>query len=290
MPHGNSTDPNPRDNWRLDGMPDKKDWRKTAPDVTNRWREEERETSLLGRRERKKEDRRVDVIPTRDTADSRVVSSERWHDSRSSGLESRRDNKWSSRWGPEDKEKESRVEKRTDIEKEDTYNDKQSFVNNSRPSSERESDSRDKWRPRHRLDGHSGGVAPYRAAPGFGPERGQAERTKVRFSAGRGRGNINANQQIGKPLGSVILDKNNNILGKSGLATDSYCYPRGKLLDIYRKQKTNPTFDILPDGMEDVSPITQVSTVDPLAFVAPDAEEKVLLAIYFLYVVMRVFM
>ncbi|PON61268.1 GYF domain containing protein [Parasponia andersonii] len=281
LPHGNSTDPNPRDNWRLDGSQDKKDWRKTAPDVeiSRRWREEERETSLLGRRDRKKDDRRADVISARDTAESRAVSSERWHDGRSSGHESRRDNKWTSRWGPEDKEKESRAEKRTDFEKEDTNGDKQSFVSNSRPGSERESDSRDKWRPRHRLDGHSGGVAPYRAAPGFGPERGQVESSKVRFSAGRGRSNINGNQQIGKPLstpiaGTVILDKNNGILGKSGLSSDSYCYPRGKLLDIYRKQKTNPTFDTLPDGMEDVLLITQVGTVDPLAFVAPDAEEK----------------
>ena len=284
MPHGNSTDLNPRDNWRLDGTQDKKDWRKTAPEVeiSRRWREEERETSLLGRRDRKKEDRRVDVISNRDTAESRVVSAERRHDGRSSGHESRRDNKWSSRWGPEDKEKETRAEKRTDIEKEDTHSDKQSFVTNSRPGSERESESRDKWRPRHRLDGHSGGVAPYRAAPGFGPERGQSERSKVRFSAGRGRSNISGNQQIGKPLstsitGSVILDKNNSILGKSG--TDSYCYPRGKLLDIYRKQKMNPTFDTMPDGMEKVTLITQVGTVYPLAFVAPDAEEKVL--VYF---------
>ncbi|XP_015865878.2 uncharacterized protein LOC107403501 isoform X2 [Ziziphus jujuba] len=265
LPHGNSADPNQRESWRLDGSQDKKDWRRTTPDVeiNRRWREEERETSLLGRRDRKKDDRRVDVTSTRDVTESRALSSDRWHDSRSSGHDSRRDNKWSSRWGPEDKEKDARVEKRTDAEKEDTHIDKQSFVNNSRAGSERDSDSRDKWRPRHRQEGHSG-VAPYRAAPGFGLERGQVESSKPRFSLGRGR----------PTSGSVTLDKSTSILGKGGSSSVKCSYPRGKLLDIYRKQKTTAPFETLPDGMEIISSIMQVGPIEPLAFVAPDAEEE----------------
>lgn len=267
LPHGNSADPNLRENWRLDGAQDKKDWRRTAPDVdiSRRWREEERETGLLGRRDRKKEDRRVDVTSTRDVTENRALSSDRWHDSRSSGHDSRRDNKWSSRWGPEEKDKDSRVEKRADVEKEDTHSDKQSFVGNNRTGSERDSDSRDKWRPRHRQEGHSGGLAPYRAAPGFGLDRGQVESSKARFSLGRGR----------PTAGSVILDRSTSILGKAGHSSVTYCYPRGKLLDIYRKQKTTASFETLPDAMEHVSPITQVGSGEPLAFVAPDAEEEV---------------
>ncbi|CAL8142932.1 unnamed protein product [Prunus armeniaca] len=276
LPHGNSTDPNSRDTWRLDASQDKKDWRRNAPDldITRRWREEERETGLLGRRDRKKEDRRVGVTSTRDTSttdgraedrhvgatstkdvtENKVLSSDRWH-------ESRRDNKWSSRWGPEDKDKESRIEKKTDVEKEDIHVDKQSLSNSNRAASERDSDSRDKWRPRHRMEVQSGGAAPYRAAPGFGMARGQVE--KVGFTAGRGRSNTNGTLQIGRP-----------VLGKASPFLNMYCYPRGKLLDIYRKQKIDLTFDSMPDGMELVSPIAQVGFTEPLAFLAPDADEE----------------
>ncbi|KAK6280343.1 hypothetical protein POUND7_020610 [Theobroma cacao] len=279
LPHGTSGDPNLKDSWRLDGSQDKKDWRRPAPDLesSRRWREEERETSLLGRRDRRKEDRRADVTSTRDVPENRTLSSsERWHDgsSRSSGHESRRDSKWSSRWGPEDKEKDSRTEKRTDAEKEDAPNDKQAFVSGSRIASERENDSRDKWRPRHRLEVHAGGSASYRSAPGFGPERGRVEGSNVRFAAGRGRSNANGSLQIGRPasasvIGSLPVDRHKT--------SNAYCYPRGKLLDIYRKQKTGPNFDILPDEMDHLSPITQKETVEPLAFVPPDAEEEVVL-------------
>lgn len=276
IPHGNSTDPNQKDGWRLDGSQDKKDWRRTAADIesSRRWREEERETGLLGRRDRRKEERRADAIPTRETAESRALtSSDRWHDNnRSSVHEPRRDNKWSSRWGPEDKEKDSRTEKRTDVEKEDPHVDKQSFSAN-RTAAERDNDSRDKWRPRHRMEVHVGGSATYRTAPGFGLERGRVEGSNVRFAPGRGKPNASGRLQIGRPLsagssGFVPGDKNDNVFGKS-----AYCYPRGKLLDIYRKQNTVPAFDTIPVEMEQVPSITQVDSIGPLAFVAPDSDE-----------------
>ncbi|KAL4653056.1 hypothetical protein ACB092_01G274500 [Castanea dentata] len=271
LPHGNSTDPSPKDGWRLDGSQEKKDRRRAAPDVefNRRWREEERDTGILGRRDHRKEDRHADVIST---SENRALSStDRWQDSRSSGHESRRDSKWSSRWGPDDKEKNSRTERRTDIEKEGNDTDKQSFVSSNRAAPERDTDSRDKWRPRHRMEAHAGGSAAHRTAPGFGLERGRVEGANVRFAQGRGRSNSASS------TGSVLVNKNNSILGKSGPHKDIYIYPRGKLLDIYRKKKTDPTFNATPDGMEHVSPITQVGSIEPLAFVAPDAEEEVVL-------------
>ncbi|XWS32614.1 hypothetical protein CRYUN_Cryun22dG0005200 [Craigia yunnanensis] len=277
LPHGTSGDPNLKDSLHVDGYQDKKDWRRTVPDLesSRRWREEERETSLLGRRDRRKEDRRADITSTRDVSENRtLLSSERWHDvsSRSSGHESRRDNKWSSRWGPEDKVKDSRTEKRIDAEKEDAPTDKQAFVSAGRIVSERENDSRDKWRPRHRLEVHAGGSASYHSAPGFGLERGRVEGSNVRFAAGRGRSN--GSVQTGRPpsasfIGSLPVDRN--------MTFNAYCYPRGKLLDIYRKQKTAPKFETLPDDMDHLSPITQRETVEPLAFVPPDAEEEAVL-------------
>ncbi|XP_022774233.1 uncharacterized protein LOC111316531 [Durio zibethinus] len=279
LPHGASADPNLKDSWRLDGSQDKKDWRRTARDLesSRRWREEERETSLLGRRDRRKEDRRTDISSMRDAPENRTLSSsERWHDvsSRSSGHESRRDNKWSSRWGPEDKEKDSRTEKRTDAEKEDAPTDKEAVVSGGHIASERENDSRDKWRPRHRLEVHAGGSASYRSAPGFGLERVRVEGSNVRFAVGRGRSNAGGILQNGRPqsasvIGSLPLGKNSTF--------NAYCYPRGKLLDIYRKQKSAPNFDTLPDEMDHLSPMTQEETVEPLAFLPPDAEEEAVL-------------
>ncbi|KAI9083986.1 hypothetical protein K1719_033982 [Acacia pycnantha] len=277
----NATDPILKDSWRLDGSQDKKDWRRTVPDVdiSRRWREEERETSLLGRRERRKEDRRSEItsIP-----DNRALSSDRWHDSRGSGHESRRENKWSSRWGPEDKEKDSRSDKRNDVEKEDAYVEKQSSGVINRAGSERDSESRDKWRPRHRMEAQAGTVAPYRAAPGFGLEKGRTEASNVRFAPGRGRANINGNLQIGRPIlgstsGSALMDKNKVILGKPSLNSDSYSYPRGKLLDMYRKQKVDLMVDTMPAGMEHTPTVTQLGCVEPLAFVAPASEEEAVL-------------
>ncbi|OAY80597.1 hypothetical protein ACMD2_25713 [Ananas comosus] len=51
----------------------------------------------------------------------------------------------------------------------------------------------------------------------------------------------------------------------------------GKLLDIYRKQKTLSSFDTKPEGLEEVPSITFSSTVTPLAFLAPEADEEALL-------------
>ncbi|MED6217957.1 hypothetical protein PIB30_022575 [Stylosanthes scabra] len=266
----NPTDPILKDSWRLEGSQDKKDWRRTAPevDISRRWREEERETSLLGRRDRRKEERRTEITST---SENRSLPADRWHDGRGSGHDSRRENKWSSRWGPEDKEKDSRIEKRNDVEKEDGHAEKQSSGVSNRQGSDRDTDSRDKWRPRHRLEAQTAGVATYRAAPGFGMEKGRTEGTNVRFSPGRGRANINGNLQVGRPplgssVSSALVDKNKTILGKSSLGVESYYYPRGKILDIYRKQKIDPSFDSMPPELEHTSPITQLDSVEPLAF------------------------
>ncbi|XP_065868772.1 uncharacterized protein [Euphorbia lathyris] len=271
--HGKSLDNSLKEGWWLDGSQDIKDRRmKTAPDIENshRWREEERDTSLLGRRDRRKEERRADSMLSRDITDSKSTSSsDRWHDSgtRNCVHESRRDSKWSSRWGPEDKEKDSRTEKRADVEKEDPQIDKLPSATGSRTTSDHENESRDKWRPRHRMEVHAGGTTAYRGAPGFGTERGRVEGSNVRFSAGRGRsikGNIQMGRQPSAPaIGSIFLDKNL-----------SYSYPRGKLLDIYRWQITLPSFDTMPDAVENVINITQNVGIEPLAFVAPDAEEE----------------
>ncbi|KAM7487100.1 hypothetical protein LguiB_024584 [Lonicera macranthoides] len=275
---GSSADSSQKEVWRSDGADDKKDWRKVTAETDSgrRWREEERETGLLGRRDRRKTDRRVDNVLGREITDNKTLpASDRWHDvsNRSSGHESRRDSKWSSRWGPEDKEKEARAEnKRTDAEKEDAHNENQSFVvGSSRAVSERDSDSRDKWRPRHRMELSSSGPGSYRAAPGFGLERGRVEGSNMGFTVGRGRSSLRPSSA--GPIGA----SHNGVPGKPLLSAETFCYPRGKLLDIYRRQKIDTSFADKPDKLDDIPPITQVTAIEPLAFIAPSGEEEVVL-------------
>ncbi|XP_022777068.1 uncharacterized protein LOC111318448 isoform X2 [Durio zibethinus] len=282
---GNSSDPNQKEGWRLDGSEEKKDWRRTLTESesSRRWREEERETGLLSsRRDRRKGERHVDTPSTRETTESRSLSSfDRWHDGniRNPGHESRRDSKWSSRWGPEDKEKESHSEKRTDAEKgkEDTHNDNQSFVSSNRSVAERETDSRDKWRPRHRMEVHSSGLTSSRAAPGFGAEKGRVDCHNLGFTVGRGRSTGIGRSSCASPIGAVHSFKSESVPGKPNPSADTFCYPRGKLLDIYRMQKLGQSFAAMPDGMEESPPLILVDDIEPLAFVAPDTEEETIL-------------
>ncbi|KAL8535063.1 hypothetical protein ACS0TY_010908 [Phlomoides rotata] len=275
---GSSADLSQKEVWRPDAPEDKKDWRRTAPESDNgrRWREEERETGLLGRRDRRKVDRRADNAPGRETTDNRSLpATDRWHDvsSRNSGHETRRDSKWSLRWGPDDKEKDPRVEKRADGEKEESQVGSQSFVSNSRAVPERDSDSRDKWRPRHRLEGNPAGSG-NRAAPGFGLDRGRVEGSNVGFTVGRGRSGASIGRPpSATPIGAAQYDRS----GNSNFSVETFVYPRGKLLDIYRKQKLESSLALLPDNLEEVPPITQLDAVEPLAFEAPDAEQEAIL-------------
>lgn len=283
MSIGNSTDPNQKEGWRRDGPEEKKNWRRTPTESESSrcWREEERETGLLSvRRDRRKGERRVDTTSTRETTESRSLSSsDRWHDGsvRNPGHESRRDSKWSSRWGTEEKEKESFSEKRTDAEKEkeDTCSDNQPLVTSNRSVSERDTDSRDKWRPRHRMELHSSGSTSSRAAPGFGPEKGRLESHNSGFTIGRGRSNGIGRSSCASPISAIHLFKSECVPGKPNLSADAFRYPRGKLLDIYRWRKLDPSFAAMPVGMEESPPLIQLEIIEPLAFVAPAIEEEV---------------
>ncbi|PWA80282.1 GYF-like protein [Artemisia annua] len=272
---GSSADSNVKER-RPDVTDDKKDWRKVGGETESarRWREEERETGLLGRRERRKPDRRVDA--GRETTDTRIQpSNDRWNDAgnRSSGLEGRRDGKWSSRWGPDEKEKDARTERKIDAEKEDGHGDTQTHSSITKSLSERDPDSRDKWRPRHRMEANSTGPGSTRAAPGFGQEKGRTEGSYTGFTIGRGRSSGTA----ARPSSAGSIGNNENAPGKPGLTTGMFVYPRAKLLDIYRTQKLDPSFVTMTDKITQVPPLTQVTAVEPLAFVSPDKEEEAIL-------------
>ncbi|KAF3543751.1 hypothetical protein DY000_02008701 [Brassica cretica] len=178
----------------------------------------------------------------------------------------RRDNKWSSRWGPDDKEKEkdAKVGYNTKDNKEEVQIETQSVLG----SSLRDSDTRDKWRPRHRMEQlQSGGPASYRAAPGFGLDKGRSEGRSegpnIGFTVGRGR----ARGTWSAFFGAGGFLRNESVPGKPA---PTCRYVRGKLLDLYRNQKP----DRMPIDMEDVDSVTQVALIEPLAFITPAVEEE----------------
>nr|CAB3475283.1 unnamed protein product [Digitaria exilis] len=288
LPHGSSLEPAEREVRMMEGTVDRKERRRNVFDADSglRWLEEERETSLLGRRDRKKEgerdvdnrkiDRRSDNVSARDNTDSRAPpTSERWNDgsTRSLGNEGRRDVKWSTRWGPDDKEKDSRSEKKVDAEKDEAHAEKQTFTGRLLS----ESDSRDKWRPRHRQETHSVGTATYRAAPGFGSEKGRGkdkDSSNVGFAPGRGRGNPSSVASFSRPSSAGPIGAR-AVHGKYAKTAANFRYPRGKLLDIYRQKKMMSSFE--DAKLEEIPSITLSTAAKPLAFVTPDTVEEALL-------------
>nr|GMD97991.1 uncharacterized protein LOC109175541 isoform X2 [Ipomoea batatas] len=279
---GSSSDSSQRESWRSDASEDRKDWKRTNAEVEGGrcWREEERETGLLVRRDRRKADRRVvENATTREITEAKVLpTSDRWNDvgNRTTLHEMRRDNKWSSRWGHDEKEKEGHAEKRVDAEKEDPLNENHNFVS-SRSVSERTQDARDKWRPRHRMEGNTVAAGSCRSAPGFGIERGRTEGSYVGFTLGRGRPNGSIlRPSSGGAIGTEQF-QNESAPGKLCIAANTFFYPRGKLLDVYRRKKLDSHFCDVPDNMEEAPHIRQLTVVEPYAFVAPDSQEEAIL-------------
>lgn len=54
-------------------------------------------------------------------------------------------------------------------------------------------------------------------------------------------------------------------------------YPRGKLLDVYRKVGSSSTFSKYLEGFTEVPQLAQPEVLEPLAFFPPDMEEEVVL-------------
>lgn len=303
--NGGSSDSVSKERWKPDGNRDgdkRRDWWRTmsteadggAGTRRDRWREDERESSLLGRRDRWKEggdatdarraDRWAENLSTpRDPVESRrAPPSERRSDpaNRETNYEGRRDSKWNTRWGPEDKEKETRREKRSEFEKEgEGYRDRQ-HINSSRNENEREADasSRDRWRP-HSITARSKGempplsITPPKTAPGFGTGRGRGDSTPSGFSVGRGRANFPGSGPLHGSFPSIgsppSVDR--------GDAGAGFRYPRAKLLDIYRKCSSSFSNRKLPEGFIEVPQLTQAEPFEPLAFFTPDMDEEAIL-------------
>ncbi|KAI3777433.1 hypothetical protein L1987_47233 [Smallanthus sonchifolius] len=265
------------DDHTLDSQKKKDVFRPSVLDNRERWRDEERETSTFVRKDRWREgDKEVGVGDNRKVdrwgdnssgkpyGESRHAQSEKWGDSGNKEAShdqiQRRESKWNTRWGPDDKE--------TDVMHEHDI------------SREREADHPRSWRSNSALN--RGRVdPPHQQSPGlnkpspmFSHGRGRGEHYNPTYSVGRGRG---------APVGSLMNNSSTNLqqsytdLGDRGHDEMSPMrYSRTKLLDVYRITDMKACGMML-DGVVPVPSLTQEEVLEPLALTSPTPEELFIL-------------
>ncbi|MFS8020423.1 putative GYF domain-containing protein [Helianthus anomalus] len=125
------------------------------------------------------------------------------------------------------------------------------------------------------MEVNSSGPGSFRAAPGFGPDKDRVEglNASTGFTIARSR----AIGTVVRHSSASLIEKNEGMIGKPVVSLDMFTYPRGKLLDIYRRQKLESSFANMPEKVEEIPSITKITLVEPLAFVAPDSEEEAIL-------------
>ncbi|OVA04520.1 GYF [Macleaya cordata] len=260
----------------------------------DRWRDEERDTGSAIRRDRWREgdkeltdtrkiDRWVDNSSIRHTGEARRAPSERWTDSsnREGNYDQRRESKWNTRWGPDDKESESWHEK-LDVGRDgEVPRDKGLPYLSNHGKEDREGDHYRPWRsttsqnrgkgesPHHQIQ------VPSKQTP-FGYGRSRGDNAPPTFSIGRGR--VSSTGSTMKSISSnsyssgTVLEK-----GESGHGDPSPLrYSRTKLLDVYRMTDLRSYRKPL-DGFAEVPSLTQEEPLEPFALSAPTPEETVIL-------------
>ncbi|XP_047975785.1 protein ESSENTIAL FOR POTEXVIRUS ACCUMULATION 1-like [Salvia hispanica] len=292
---------NSRDGTKLPGTVDgvsdnqnKKDvFRPSIRDVESgrheRWRDEERDTNSSVRKDRWREGERE--LPGNRRVDRWVDSSgkqygevrhtpvERWADpANKEGHDQRRENKWNTRWGPDDKEVDVVREKWGDSSKEnDLILDKGSSQPRAHAKEERDGEHFRPWRPnsssRGRAEPYHQASPPNKQVPVISHGRGRGENHAPTFSLGRGR--INSLGSSASHLGGThgpVLEKDDSVNGES----HALKYSRAKLTDIYRSVDMRSCAKFL-EGFIHVPSLTQEEYVEPIAFCAPTTEELVIL-------------
>ncbi|XP_077224090.1 protein ESSENTIAL FOR POTEXVIRUS ACCUMULATION 1-like isoform X2 [Tasmannia lanceolata] len=253
----------------------------------DRWRDEERDTSSVIRRDSWREgEKELGDTRKMERGEARRVPLERWADSgnRESNYEQRRESKWSTRWGSDDKESENWREKCSDSVKDgegprdagmspllnhpkDVDREGDHY---SRPWRSNSSQSRGRGEPHHRQT-----LTPNKPAHLFAYARGRGENVPSTFSASRGRvssiGSSGNNSSHPYSLANVS-DKGEGSYGDPCTLR----YTRTKLLDVYKISNLKTSGKPL-DGFVEVSSLTLSEPLEPLALSAPTPEELVIL-------------
>ncbi|KAL4649920.1 hypothetical protein ACB092_01G049300 [Castanea dentata] len=259
----------------------------------DRWRDEERDTNSSIRKDRwrdgdkdlgdiRRADRWMENSSTRHPGEARRVPSDRWSDSsnRDANHDQRRESKWNTRWGPDDKETESLREKWLDSSKDgDMHVEKGLSHVANHGKDEREGDHYRPWRSssmQSRGRGeppHHQSLTPNKQVPTFSHGRGRGESTPPTFSLGRGRGSYG---------GSSINMRSQPLVTGADSVESSHGepyrlrYSRTKLLDVYRMTDMSSNRKLV-DGIAQGPYLTQDGPLEPLALCAPDSEELAVL-------------
>nr|XP_027092525.1 uncharacterized protein LOC113713027 isoform X1 [Coffea arabica] len=256
----------------------------------DRWRDEERDTNSAVRRDRwrdgekepvdnRKTDRWTDSSG-RQYADARRGPTERWTDlgNRDGNHDQRRESKWNTRWGPDDKETDNVREKWAESSKDsDLLLDKGPSSLAYHGKEEKEGDHYRPWR----MNSHSRGrvdppphqtLTPSRQAPVFTHGRGRGETSGLTFSVGRGRVSSVSNASAQSYSVGYVSEKGETAHGESL----PWRYSRTKLLDVYRTTDTR-SCEKISNVVQQVPPLTQEEPIEPLALCTLTNEELMVL-------------
>lgn len=255
----------------------------------DRWRDEERDTNSAVRRDRWREGdkeigdgRKVERWSDssgRHHGEARRVPGERWSDSanRESNHDQRRESKWNTRWGPDEKEADAVREKWSNPSKDaEMHLEKGSPGLAYHGKDEREGDHYRPWRStshgRGRSEPTHQAFTPNKQVPTFPHGRGREDGATSTFSVGRGRALSGGSPMI---KGSPHVQSFGAFSEKAESVSSPLRYSRIKMLDVYRV--TDMQSSNFSDVIVQVPSLTQDEPLEPLALCAPSPEELAIL-------------
>ncbi|KAK6938807.1 GYF domain [Dillenia turbinata] len=261
------------------------------PGRQDHWRDEERDTNSLFRKDRwregekdlgetRKTDRWTENSSARHFGESRRAPSERWTDSdnRETNFDQRRESKWNTRWGPDDKESEAMREKWAD-----SGRDGNGPLDKALSHGKDEEGGRYRpWRPsaslsRGRLEpSHHQSLTPSKQVPMFTYGRGRGDNSPSTFSIGRGKISSSGGSMSGISAHSQSFGSVSDKLETGPGEPSPTRYSRTKLLDVFRMTDIR-SYRKLLDGFVEVPLLTLEEPVEPQALCAPSSEELVIL-------------
>ncbi|XP_031406232.1 protein ESSENTIAL FOR POTEXVIRUS ACCUMULATION 1 isoform X1 [Punica granatum] len=255
----------------------------------DRWRDEERDTNVSARKDHWRDGdrelsdtRRVehwDNPARQHFGEGRRAPSERRNDlsNRENTNDQRRESKWNTRWGPDDKEREVSRERFNNSGKDgDILADKGTGHASNHMKDDREGDHYRPWRGSF-MQSRTRVEPPLQQSPimnkqepTLAPGRGRAETAPMTFSFGRGR-----NISVGNPTNSASMHSLGATSDKGDIShgeASTFRYNRMKLLGVYRTMDMR-SYRNLKDGLVQVPLLTQEEPVEPLALCGPSVEE-----------------
>ncbi|OEL16447.1 hypothetical protein BAE44_0022534 [Dichanthelium oligosanthes] len=267
----------------------------------DRWRDDEREPNSTHRWSRWRETDKEHGDPRKvekwsdDTSkysvDSRRAPQERWGDSnnKEGNYDQRRENKWTARWGSNDKESENWRDRWGDSGKEGDSSRDKGFShytgkdgNNYEKDTERDDNISRSWKSSYPVGRGRGDLShypsqtPQKSSATYGYGRGKPDNDFANFPSSRGKftsGTSAISSGSSRPFHLGLLSDRPG--GASG-DRSAFKYSRMKLLDVYRSCDVTD-FKIPVDCFEEVSVFMQENALEPLALSAPIAEEASIL-------------